>query len=71
VCLAGDTNNDGSELHGLSGILNLEYPPLWGAVASGQLCDREGAGEIDMEGIQCDGVVVVVVSEHGGGISFW
>jgi hypothetical protein len=62
--LAGEANYHRSLFDGLLSVFHLEYPSLrrtidrqWRAVWSGTF------------DLQCDGVVVVVISEHGAGFS--
>jgi len=65
MCLVHQSHNDGSLLHGFLCVFNLEYPALRGANGPRVriwLFLAE-SGEI----LQGDGIVVVVVPEHGGG----
>lgn len=59
--LAGNSYYNRTLLHCLGSIFNLEYSALGRAVqVLATLRDPLGAG-----GVQCDGIVVVVVSKHG------
>lgn len=67
VCLACYSHNHRTLLDCLGGIFDLEYPTLRRAVwretkSAGVASSRDGLRRVC--GLQCDRVVVVVVSEH-------
>jgi hypothetical protein len=65
VCLIHQANYHGSLLHCFLCILHLEYPALWRAVPELAAGMDPSRGMIMGSGLQGDGIIVVVVAEHG------